>query len=34
MSKTMKKEEMVNNSNQPQYGKLELMGIPSKNLNQ
>jgi hypothetical protein len=29
MSKTIKKEEMVNNSNQPQYGKLELMGIPS-----
>ena len=29
MSETMKKEELVNNGNQPQYGKLELMGIPS-----
>ena len=29
MSKTIKKEEVVNNSNQPQNGKLDLMGIPS-----
>jgi hypothetical protein len=29
MSKTMKEEELVNKSNQPQYEKLELMGIPS-----